>query len=158
VLCLATIVSGAAPQAAAEVSASRWPNASSVEYRSDCQVVGQPAVPHLGVQDSHGVGRLAAEGLKQGLVGMCWSRRQRSACAAGLRWSEVQVPQSPQAEPSEGRGDGGEGSLKQPDDVPQVLPVVVEVRGRASDAGSQASDGLAGTRRHWGGPAWGCEA
>ena len=75
--------------------------------------------------------------------------------SAGL---EFQVPQSPQAEPFEGLADGGEGSLKQPGDVPPVLPVVGEVRGRTPDAGSQAGDALAGSHMHWGGCAWACEA
>lgn len=54
--------------------------------------------------------------------------------------------------------DDGEGSLEQPGDVPQVLPLVVVVRGRTPDAGSEAGAGPAGSTGHWGGWAWACEA
>jgi hypothetical protein len=82
-------------------------------------------------------------------------KKRLCGCSPLVLKSRAQLPQ---AEPSEVRCDGGEGSLQQPDDGPPVLPLIEEVRGRPPDAGSQAGDGLAGSSGLWVGCAWGYEA
>ena len=45
------------------------------------------------------------------------------------RRSGLQVAESPQAQPAEGSGNGGEGSRQQPGDVAQMQPLVTEIHG-----------------------------
>ena len=45
------------------------------------------------------------------------------------RRSGLQVAESPQAQPAEGTGNGGEGSRQQPGDVAQMQPLVTEIHG-----------------------------
>jgi hypothetical protein len=47
-----------------------------------------------------------------------------------LHWNlGLQVPQTPQSEMTESPGDGGEGRLQQPGNLPEVAPLVAEIHG-----------------------------
>jgi len=45
------------------------------------------------------------------------------------RWFGIQIPETAQAQPAEGPGDGREGGAEQPFNVAQVEPLVAEIHG-----------------------------